>query len=46
LLTRVVTPREYEAIMVGLREYRDEEARAFADKTGQKTVGGGTIRNS
>lgn len=31
--------------MSGLREYREEEARAYAEKSGQNKVGGETIRN-
>lgn len=44
-----MTPREYEAIVTGLREYRDEEARmareAMSKTTGQHTFGGETVRN-
>jgi hypothetical protein len=44
-----MTPREYEAIVEGLREYREEEARlhreAAAQMTGQHQVGGEVIRN-
>lgn len=45
-----MTPREYEAIVAGLREYRDEEARlardAMAKSTGKNVFGGETIRNT
>ena len=44
-----MTPREYEAIVAGLKEYREEEARltreALAKSGGKQTVGGEVIRN-
>lgn len=46
---RRMTPREYEALVTGLREYREEEQRqqkaAISQSTGKQEMGGGTIRN-
>jgi hypothetical protein len=44
-----MTPREFDALMVGLREYREEERRAqqqaISQSTGRKSIGGQTIHN-
>jgi hypothetical protein len=44
-----MTPREYDAIITGLREYREEEARiareSMSQASGKQTTGGQTITN-
>ena len=48
-LLRVMTPREFDMVMMGLREYRDEEARAtrnaMASSSGNQVMGGESVRN-
>lgn len=44
-----MTPKEYDSILLGLKEYRAEEERvareALSKSTGQQSVGGGVVRN-
>jgi hypothetical protein len=44
-----MTPREFDAILIGLKEYRDEERRAMQDAVsnagGNRTIGGQYISN-
>lgn len=43
---RRICPRELELILTGLRQYREEEARLMAEKSGKPMLGGGTVHNS
>lgn len=48
-LLRRMTPREFESIIAGLREYRAEEHRAaqqaMESSGGKRVMGGGTLQN-